>query len=291
MVVNALANTGLSSFGGGGYHTPQQPRIYDGVEICGEMHGCEVYYYAQYGLHTSCARLAGLNTTSDLYQVSDVVNTLSTYVDPMRPSGANMLCFNAARGSGVATTVHMYCRQNSINLIDCHNTSGLPEQYEKQLVKRVQDSRDPFVLMMHRFDEIWTPQTRFEAMGRLVDCWNSLSKISENRVRSLVWVTSLGGVVNVFPPLASVASIVSVTLHPDSWNREDNEDMIKRMLSKRAPSHSLTDDDILRISAHTDVLHTPGRVYDLVKSVLDSGQVTAKQFEQAIKHFRTTSMQ
>lgn len=265
----------------------QAPTIYGGIETLAEIRGCEVYHYRMFGTQVRPQRLEGLHSFEQLSFMGDVRTALETHVNPERPAGGNTLCINGPRGSGIATAVHLHCRNRGINLIDCHNTVGLNTGWDWTLLQRIQNTTEPYVLMMHRFDTLWVPQHRYETMGALVDRWSSLARMSPGLVRSLVWVTSLGGPEHVYPPYAQeFPRVQTYAVDLYHWSESDVAELLGSMLARYGYPGALAPDELATVAQRTDVLHSPGRVHDLVVAVTSAQTVSAPYIQRVVEQMR-----
>jgi hypothetical protein len=249
----------------------------NGVKSFHNLPGVELYLY-NVNSNVHCSRLRGIADWSQLRGCQAFRDRLGSMTLPSLNGGATppsrrVLFAHGAPGSGMATALHLFCRQNAINLLDCHISGPMPPNHDWTLTNIVR-THQPCVLLMHRFDTLWNDAYRFDELGKIRDRWASMDR--QPLQCWLVWVIGSADTKRIMPLYADeVPPHVPVASQLDEQfgTSHDLAAFARQFLRQVRGLHTIGADVLTYIDdtvcENTHIFNTPGRLVKLLDSAVD----------------------
>lgn len=188
-----------------------QVSVERGVKTFSDLPGAELYLYHDNetgAQNVFCRRTQFITDWGDMLGMAQVRRRLEEMILPGLASASaaaataahdptKTLFIHGLPQSGIATALHLFCRQHAINLLDFHLSSPLRDGYEWRLITLLKQHQ-PCVLLMHRFDTLWDDTYRFNKMAALRDGWTSVERQSFLQCW-LVWAMATPDVTRIMP--------------------------------------------------------------------------------------------
>jgi hypothetical protein len=97
---------------------------------------------------------------------------------------SRLLAFNAAKGSGIRTTVHRACIEHNINLLVVNSVCCSKGMFTD--IMAVAKAHSPCVVLLHRCDDLFSPEQYSHFGGELMAEWEKMQDKGSNTWRAAI---------------------------------------------------------------------------------------------------------